>query len=85
MQREPIIRPEYMPEANRKYLWYNAEEVEAWVATVGPKTVDIVNIFPLKCRHMFLIAMNRSLSLLLTSDGSRRKMHLPQREIHFLS
>lgn len=29
MQREPIIKPEHMPEAHRKYLHYNKKDFEA--------------------------------------------------------
>lgn len=45
MQREPIVKPEHMPEAHRKYLHYNKEDFEAWAATVGPNTVKVVHHF----------------------------------------
>ncbi len=44
-QREPIVKPEHMPEAHRKYLQYNKEEFEAWAASVGPNTEKIVHHF----------------------------------------
>ena len=44
-QRDPIVKPEHMPEAHRKYLHYNKEEFEAWAATIGPNTEKVVHHF----------------------------------------
>ena len=44
-QRDPIIKPEHMPEAHRKYLRYTAEEFEAWARTIGPRTETVVHRF----------------------------------------
>lgn len=43
--REPVVKPEHMPEAHRKFLQYNAEEFEAWATTVGPKTLEVTHHF----------------------------------------
>jgi hypothetical protein len=43
--RDPIVKPEHMPEAHRKYLHYNAEEFKTWAASVGPNTEKVVNHF----------------------------------------
>ena len=44
-QRDPIVKPEHMPEAHRKYLHYNAAEFENWAKTVGPKTESVIHYF----------------------------------------
>lgn len=44
-QREPIVKPEHMPEAHRKYLQYNKEEFEAWAKSIGPNTEAVVQHF----------------------------------------
>ncbi len=44
-QRDPVVKPEHMPEAHRKYLSYNAEEFAAWAHTIGPKTEETVQYF----------------------------------------
>ena len=44
-RRDPIIKPEHMPEAHRKFLRYNAEEFETWANTIGPKTYEVVHHF----------------------------------------
>ena len=44
-QREPIVKPEHMPEAHRRYLNYNAEDFTAWANTVGPNTAETVQFF----------------------------------------
>ena len=44
-QREPIVKPEHMPEAHRKFLRYNAEEFETWATNIGPKTFEVVHHF----------------------------------------
>ena len=44
-QRDPVVKPEHMPEAHRKYLGYNAEEFNKWAHTIGPKTTETVQYF----------------------------------------
>ena len=44
-QREPIVKPEHMPEAHRKFLRYNAEDFETWATNIGPKTFEVVHHF----------------------------------------
>ena len=44
-QRDPVVKPEHMPEAHRKYLGYNEHEFTTWAAGVGPKTLDVVRHF----------------------------------------
>lgn len=44
-QRDPVVKPEHMPEAHRKYLSYNADEFAQWARTTGPKTVETVQYF----------------------------------------
>ena len=44
-QRDPVVKPEHMPEAHRKYLSYNAEEFAEWARTIGPKTAETVQYF----------------------------------------
>ena len=44
-QRDPMVKPEHMPEAHRKYLGYNAEEFTEWSQKIGPKTAETVQYF----------------------------------------
>ena len=44
-QRDPVVKPEHMPEAHRKYLGYSAEEFSEWARSVGPKTAETVQYF----------------------------------------
>ena len=44
-QRDPVVKPEHMPEAHRKYLGYNDEEFSKWAHSVGPKTSETVQYF----------------------------------------
>jgi len=44
-QRDPVVKPEHMPENHRKYLGYTADEFLSWAHTVGPKTTDTVEYF----------------------------------------
>ena len=44
-QREPVVKPEHMPEAHRKYLHYTADEFRAWAAAIGPDTEKVVCFF----------------------------------------
>ena len=44
-QRDPVVKPEHMPEAHRKYLGYNAEEFNKWAHKIGPKTTETVQYF----------------------------------------
>ncbi len=45
VQRDPVIKPEHMPEAHRKFALYNAEEFTAWAASVGENTAGVVRFF----------------------------------------
>ena len=44
-QWEPVVKPEHMPEAHRKYIQYNAEEFTAWAVGVGKSTAGVVRCF----------------------------------------
>ena len=44
-QRDPVVKPEHMPEAHRQYLNYTADEFTAWANTVGPNTAETVKYF----------------------------------------
>ena len=44
-RREPVVKPEHMPEAHRKYLGYNAEEFSEWANSIGSKTSQTVQYF----------------------------------------
>ena len=44
-QREPVVKPEHMPESHRKYLRYNAKEFQMWAAGIGPETSRVVQYF----------------------------------------
>ena len=44
-QRDPVVNPDHMPEAHRRYLNYNSEWFENWGKTVGPKTAAVVHHF----------------------------------------
>lgn len=44
-QRDPIIKPEHMPEAHRKYLQYNETEFRSWAKSIGPNTEEVVHYF----------------------------------------
>ena len=44
-RRDPIIKPEHMPESHRKYLHYNKEEFETWAASIGPNSEKVVHHF----------------------------------------
>ena len=44
-QHDPVVKPEHMPEAHRKYLGYSAEEFTEWANTIGPKTAETVQCF----------------------------------------
>ena len=45
VQCDPVIKPEHMPEAHRKFALYNAEEFTAWAASVGENTAGVVRFF----------------------------------------
>lgn len=45
LQRDPVVKPEHMPEAHRRYLRYNAEEFTEWARAIGPKTEETVRYF----------------------------------------
>lgn len=44
-QRDPVVKPEHMPEAHRKFAQYNAEEFTVWAAGIGENTAGIVRYF----------------------------------------
>ena len=44
-QRDPVVKPEHMPEAHRKYLNYTADEFTAWANAIGPNTAETVQYF----------------------------------------
>ena len=44
-QREPVVKPEHMPEHHRKFLHYNAEEFTIWAEKTGPSTAKTVHLF----------------------------------------
>lgn len=44
-KREPIVKPEHMPENHRKYLHYNAEDFTAWANAIGSATAKAVHYF----------------------------------------
>ena len=44
-RREPVVKPEHMPEHHRKYLRYNAEDFKTWANNVGPAAVKVVHYF----------------------------------------
>lgn len=44
-QRDPVVKPEHMPEHHRRYLRYNAEEFASWAGGIGPSTAKTVQLF----------------------------------------
>ena len=44
-QRDPVVKPEHMPEAHRRYLNYNAEDFADWANSVGPNAAETVRCF----------------------------------------
>lgn len=44
-QRDPVVKPEHMPESHRRYLNYNTEDFTVWANTVGPNTAETVQFF----------------------------------------
>ena len=44
-QRDPVVKPEHMPEAHRRYLGCNADELTQWAKSIGPKTEETVRYF----------------------------------------
>lgn len=45
IKKQPIIQPEHMPQAHRKYLSYNAEEFLVWGQGIGLHTNEVVRFF----------------------------------------
>lgn len=45
IQRDPIIQPEHMPQAHRKYLSYNADDFTVWAMSIGNNTTKTVEFF----------------------------------------
>jgi transposase len=44
-QHDPVVKPEHMPEAHRRYMQYNAEEFTAWADRIGVNTSGVVRYF----------------------------------------
>lgn len=44
-QRDPITKPEHMPDNHKKYLMYNKEAFLEWAATIGDNTLKVVRVF----------------------------------------
>ena len=44
-QRDPVVKPEHMPEAHRKYLGYNADEFAVWANGAGSSIAKTVQYF----------------------------------------
>ena len=44
-QREPIVKPEHMPQEHRKYLAYNADDFSAWGSSLGENTSAVIQYF----------------------------------------
>ena len=44
-RREPVLQPEHMPQAHRKYLAYNADDFTAWAVEIGDNTSKTVELF----------------------------------------
>ena len=44
-QRDPVVKPEHMPEAHRKYLGYNADEFTVWATGAGSSIAETVQYF----------------------------------------
>ena len=45
VQRDPIVNQEHMPVEHRKYLNYNAEDLQTWANDIGNSAVAGVNHF----------------------------------------
>ena len=45
VQREPIVKPEHMPQEHRKYLNYTAEAFTEWAVSIGENTSSVVRYF----------------------------------------
>ena len=45
VQREPIVKPEHMPQEHRKYLTYTSEAFSEWAVSVGENTSSVVRYF----------------------------------------
>lgn len=43
--KDPIIIPEHMPEAHRKFLTYNADDFFVWATAIGPNTSAVIKYF----------------------------------------
>ena len=44
-QRDPVVKPEHMPEAHRRYLGYNADEFKIWANGAGDYIAKVVQYF----------------------------------------
>lgn len=43
--RDPIYKPEHMPENHRKYLNYNADSFQQWASDIGEATLTVMKHF----------------------------------------
>lgn len=43
--RDPVVKPEHMPENHRKYLHYNADDFIQWAVGIGSNTEEVVRFF----------------------------------------
>lgn len=43
--RDPVVKPEHMPENHRKFLRYNADDFLLWGAGIGGNTKEVVRFF----------------------------------------
>lgn len=50
-QRDPVVKPEHMPENHRKYLTYNEHDFSVWAEKIGPSTYAVVRYFLTKGRE----------------------------------
>lgn len=50
-QRDPIVKPEHMPNHHRKYLGYNEHDFSVWAEKIGPKTYAVTRYFLTKGRE----------------------------------
>ena len=44
-QHDPVVKPEHMPEAHRRYLGYNADEFTVWANSAGSNIAQTVQYF----------------------------------------
>ena len=44
-QRDPVVKPDHMPEAHRRYLGYNVDEFKIWANGAGDYIAKVVQYF----------------------------------------